>query len=85
MAATSARRFNSLDTVESMEQQDDVTVASSEDKKTFVLYDKDDDKHINAVHNIVRRDIWEGFVVDTRSKDLKNGDVDKSFNVRRSG
>jgi len=29
----------------------------------FILYDTNDDDHINAVHNIVRRDIWEGFVV----------------------
>ncbi|KAL7526747.1 hypothetical protein ACHAXR_001632 [Thalassiosira sp. AJA248-18] len=48
--------------------------------KIFVLYDKDDEKHINAIHNIVRRDIWEGFVVDT-SKDL----VNKDSSVRRSG
>ena len=59
-------------------------MASSEEKKTFHLYDKDDNKHINAVHNIARRDILEGFVVNTRSKDLKNGDIDKSFNARRS-
>ena len=59
MAATLARHFNYMNVIESIEQQDDVTVASSEDKKMCVLYDKDDDKHINALHNIVRRDIWE--------------------------
>ena len=67
MSATLARRFNSVDAVKSVEQQDDATVASGADKKTFVLYDKDDDKLINAVHNIVPRDIWEGFVINTRS------------------
>lgn len=34
-----------------------------QDTKTFILYDEGDDKYINSVHNIIRRDIWEGFVV----------------------
>lgn len=47
-------------------QQDedaDVKVPSS-DNESFMLYHEDDDIHINAVHNVVRRDIWEGFIVD---------------------
>ena len=56
--------------------------AASEVDKTFILYDKDDDKHINALHNIIRRDIWEGFVVDT-SKELSLDDNQSS--ARRTG
>ncbi|KAL3811939.1 hypothetical protein ACHAXA_007219 [Cyclostephanos tholiformis] len=34
---------------------------------SFVLHDASDEEHINAIHNIVRRDVWEGFVVGTTS------------------
>jgi len=67
--ASSARRYYSSDTAKIPEQQ--CTKAAIENTKTFSLYHKDDDKHINAVHNIVRRDIWEGFVVNT-SKDAES-------------
>ena len=84
MAASLAHHFNSLDiaktTEPTAEQQQGVKV-TSEDDKTFVLYDKDDDKHINALHNIIRRDIWEGFVVDT-SKELLNSN---QSTARRTG
>ena len=83
MAASLAHHFNSLDIAKpktTAEQQQVIKVASENDK-TFVLYDKDDDKHINALHNIIRRDIWEGFVVDT-SKDLLD---DNQSTARRTG
>ncbi|KAL3766369.1 hypothetical protein ACHAW5_000908 [Stephanodiscus triporus] len=35
------------------------------DETSFVLHDATDEDHINAIHNIVRRDVWEGFVVGT--------------------
>ena len=34
------------------------------DEESFTLYHPDDDKYINELHTIIRRDIWEGFVVD---------------------
>ncbi len=37
------------------------------DETSFVLHDASDEEHINAIHNIVRRDVWEGFVVGTTS------------------
>ncbi|KAL7536070.1 hypothetical protein ACHAXR_006901 [Thalassiosira sp. AJA248-18] len=77
---TPARHFNSWNTVEAAKEDQGVDVKVSGGViKTFVLHDKDDDKHINAVHNIVRRDIWEGFVVNT-SKDLE----DEGISARRS-
>jgi hypothetical protein len=39
-------------------------LASRDNANAIVLYNTEDDQHINAIHNIVRRDIWEGFVVD---------------------
>ncbi|KAL7523762.1 hypothetical protein ACHAXR_001479 [Thalassiosira sp. AJA248-18] len=77
----SARCFNSWNSVQAAKEQQGVDVKVSRGvDKTFVLYDKDDDKYINAVHNIVRRDIWEAFVVDT-NKDLVSNDS----SARRSG
>jgi len=84
MAASLAHHFNSLDIVKpepTAEQQQDTKAACADDK-SFILYDKDDDKHINALHNIIRRDIWEGFVVDT-SKELSLDDNPSS--ARRTG
>ena len=63
MAATSSHRFNSFNTSEATKHQ--YATVTKVVEQPFILYDKDDDKHINAIHNIVRRDIWEGFVVDT--------------------
>ena len=45
------------------------TPPHQQDTKTFILYDEGDDKYINSVHNIIRRDIWEGFVVGDTVKD----------------
>ena len=62
-AASSPSRFITLDTIDPSKEQGKAAL----DEESFILYDKDDDNHINAVHNIVRRDIWEGFVVDTET------------------
>ena len=37
------------------------------DPLTFILHTNSDEEHVNAVHRIVRRDIWEGFVVGTNN------------------
>ena len=58
MAATSSRRFHSLPTIQ------DTNVKKQDNKESFILHDKDDDEYINPVHSLIRRDIWEGFVVD---------------------
>ena len=59
MAATSSRRFESLAIIQDTEEKKQVN------KESFILHDKDDDKYINPVHSLIRRDIWEGFVVDS--------------------
>ena len=63
LAATAVSRFNPMVNIKVGHQRQHVSVPPSE--TTFVLYDEKDDKHINTIHNIVRRDIWEGFVVDS--------------------
>jgi len=61
MAATSSRRFESLAVI----QDTDVKRHKQQNnKESFILHDKDDDEYINPVHSLIRRDIWEGFVVD---------------------
>ena len=60
MAATSSRRFESLTTI-----QDNEVKKQQVNKESFILHDKDDDEYINPVHSLIRRDIWEGFVVDS--------------------
>ena len=74
MTAASDRRFNSFNIAEAMMQHN--TKVTKEVKQPFVLYDKDDDKHINALHNVVRLDIWEGFVVDTSNDVLAEDNQD---------
>ena len=49
--------------VNTKKQHMNTTSPHQQDTKTFILYDEGDDKYINSVHNIIRRDIWEGFVV----------------------
>ena len=39
------------------------------DEESFTLYDPDDDKNINELHTIIRRDILEGFVVNDGEDD----------------
>ena len=39
------------------------------DEESFTLYDPDDGKNINELHTIIRRDIWEGFVVNDGEDD----------------
>ena len=41
-----------------------VRVSEDGSETTMTLYSKCDEKRCNPVHNIVRKDIWEGFVVD---------------------
>lgn len=43
-----------------------------------MLYDEEDDEHLSEKYNIVRRDIWEGFV-ETKER------VDQYANLKRSG
>ena len=73
MAATSSRRFESLTAIQDTEQKQQVkSVSFQEDnKQSFILHDKGDDKYFNPVHSVIRRDIWEGFVVDA----FKDADV----------
>ena len=59
MAATSSRHFQSLPVIQ------DTEVKQQVNKESFILHDKDDDEYINPVHSLIRRDIWEGFVVDS--------------------
>ena len=80
-AAASASRFSSLNALDAMAPQKNATTTSNESKGSFVLYEKDDDNHINALHNVVRRDIWEGFVVNASSE----GAADSDISCRRSG
>jgi hypothetical protein len=42
------------------------------DPSTFILHTNSDEEHVNAVHRIVRRDIWEGFVVGAGSSSTNN-------------
>jgi len=60
MAATSSRRFQSLAVIQDTDKKQQQV-----NKESFILHDKDDDKYINPVHSLIRRDIWEGFVVDS--------------------
>mmetsp|Transcript_22742 Transcript_22742/g.47448 ORF Transcript_22742/g.47448 Transcript_22742/m.47448 type:complete len:272 (-) Transcript_22742:39-854(-) len=91
MAATAPRRFDHTNIVGIIERQDvddDATVVgTTEADKSFILYDKDDDQHINAVHNIVRRDIWEGFVVNASKDATEAGcfEEESPNEARRSG
>ena len=41
--------------------------SNNKGEKFFSLHAKGDEEHINQVHILVRRDIWEGFVVGTTS------------------
>ena len=52
-SAASARRFpwNATKTTE----EQGTKVAVSDGDKTFILYSKDDDKHINPAHNLIRQ------------------------------
>lgn len=43
--------------------------------KICFVYGKYDSKHSNTIHSIVRRDMWEGFVVDKDSMDTFSSDV----------
>jgi len=67
MAATSSRRFESLAVNQDTEEKKQVESVSfqQDNKDSFILHDKDDDEYINPVHSLIRRDIWEGFVVDS--------------------
>ena len=76
--AASARRFPW--NVGKATEEKGTKVAASGGDKTFTLYHKDDDKHINPVHSLIRRDIWEGFVLDI-SKDV----LDEDASARRTG
>ena len=88
MAATSSRRFQSLTTEDTEEKKQQVNKEES-----FILHDKHDDEYINPVHSLIRRDIWEGFVVDAMkdaaavsSKDTQlsmKADVDVTTNIGR--
>ncbi|KAL9184620.1 hypothetical protein ACHAXT_012590 [Thalassiosira profunda] len=82
-AAASASRFSSLVAVDAMAapQKNTTATKSKASNGSFVLYEKDDDDHINALHNVVRRDIWEGFVVNASSEGAANSDI----SCRRSG
>jgi hypothetical protein len=44
-----------------------VGIHVANDPSTFILHTNSDEEHVNAVHRIVRRDIWEGFVVGAGS------------------
>jgi hypothetical protein len=62
------------------------TVSKGDDARAILLYDNEDDHHINAIHNIVRRDIWEGFVVDASDTTLTVcDDSDGKSDARRCG
>ena len=82
-AAASSSRFSSLYALDASAppQKNATATKHNESKGSFVLYEKDDDDHINALHNVVRRDIWEGFVVNTSSE----GAADSDISCRRSG
>ena len=67
MAARSSSRLNLSTATKFLKKDEDIDVG---EEKTFVLYEKDDEKNINALHNLIRRDIWEGFVVDTTKSKL---------------
>ncbi|KAL7554110.1 hypothetical protein ACHAWF_017501 [Thalassiosira exigua] len=95
VAGALKRRFDAFALIEASEQKENVpeliecpkkddVPAANEDIETFVLYDKNDDEHINALHNVVRRDIWEGFVVDA-SKELQAEEENDERAARRSG
>lgn len=62
-----------------------IVPALRDNAQTIVLYDNEDDHHINAIHNIVRRDIWEGFVVDASDTAFVCDDVDGASDARRCG
>lgn len=79
-AATSARRFDAVGT-----ETDSGGAASKEDKHSFTLYDERDGEHINAIHNVVRRDIWEGFVIDAGHHSWSKGDGGGASDARRAG
>ena len=82
----SASRFSSLNALDAMAPQKNATTTSNESKGSFVLYEKDDDNHINALHNVVRRDIWEGFVVSASSEGAADkNDATHATSARRSG
>jgi hypothetical protein len=53
--------------------------------RAIVLYANEDDYHINAIHNIVRRDIWEGFIVDASDPALVCEEIDGTSDARRCG
>ncbi len=61
------------------------TVSKGDDARAIELYDNEDDHHINAIHNIVRRDIWEGFVVDASDTLTVCDDLDGKSDARRCG
>ncbi|KAL9184584.1 hypothetical protein ACHAXT_012554 [Thalassiosira profunda] len=82
-AAASASRFSSLAALDTIVPQKHTATTTSNESNTFVLYEKDDDDHINALHNVVRRDIWEGFVVNAFSEGENDATHDTS--ARRSG
>ncbi|KAL7531780.1 hypothetical protein ACHAXR_004225 [Thalassiosira sp. AJA248-18] len=65
-------------TLEPMNQRV-VMAAAKKEGKLFVLYDETDDKHINHLHNIVRRDIWEGFVVGADDESPPENDNRRTF------
>ena len=86
-SASATRRVN--DEAQRQEVSAAVSTRSTRDdinKKSFILYDKDDDQRINAAHNLIRRDIWEGFVVDTAIKeaDTKEEILNSSSKARYS-
>ena len=64
--ATAVRQIQPSIPIHDVKQHQQVVEvpSPSSDNKSFMLYHEDDDNHINAVHNVVRRDIWEGFIVD---------------------
>lgn len=90
-AAMSARRLNCFNATEVMAQQDDPHAKEYDrEDTTFILYEKNDDEYINAVHNVIRRDIWEGFVVDITTDDVldegaQDGEMASTSNARRVG
>lgn len=71
-------------TVDNTTKQEEAETMATEEPQGIVLYDNEDEHHINAIHNIVRRDIWEGFVVSSDAA-VGSDDLDGNADARRCG
>ena len=53
--------------VKTIRSHEEVTNQAVNGDVTFSLFTPGDETHINQLHNLIRRDIWEGFVVNNKS------------------